>query len=164
MYRLQTFWASVTRVVVLGGVAATAVFGCQSVPESKPEVSLEGKSDSEILYQAAVQTFRERGLGVDVASEKFMVVTSKYESVSERLRRRFTARIVRLDGGATALRVRAEHERKHGSGEEAVWKKVESEPLRERAAERELDLGRSIEKRFHRWRAERDEESGSDAG
>lgn len=154
MYRLCNVWTR-TFLLVVGLTVAVGVgaLGCRSAPPPKPEASLEGKSDPQILYLAVVETFEERGIPIDVASEKFMIVTSKYRKVSERLRRRFTARIVRMRGGATALRIKAEHERRHGRGDDVVWKTVDSDILQERAEKEELELARAAEKRFHRWKA-----------
>ena len=146
--KLTRYWLGAAVLAVAAGL----VVGCQTAAPPPSDISLEGKSKPQMLYLAAVETFEERGMEIAVASQKFLVVTSEFESISERLRRRFTARIIRLPGGATGLRVRAEHQRRHGTGEDVVWKKVESEVLNERAGKIELEIGRAVEKRFRRWK------------
>ncbi len=144
-------WAA----VIVGVVALVAVGGCQSAPEPVPsEIDLSGKSDPEILYQAALLTFRESSMTVDLASEETLFISTEFESVpkKKRVRRRISARIIRVSKGAAALRLKTEFQRKFGSGEAARWKTIDSEPLKERARERELELGRKIERRFHDWR------------
>jgi len=145
--------------VVVGMVAAS---GCKSAPETGPPVSVAGKTDAELLHRAAVETFRERDLGVDSASAEHGIVTSTFERVSERLRRRVTARIIRLPEGANGLRVRVDYQRRFGEEGRAVWKEIQSEQLRERAKKTELELGRTIEERYRSWRAYRDDQP--DAG
>lgn len=141
-------------------VATTAVWfvGCATTPEPPEDLSVAGKSDAELLYEAIVRSFEERGLVIEHKSMKFRVVTSEYRPVSDRLRRRFTARIVPLPGGANALRVEAQHQRRHGGDDEPVWKDVDSDALNERAASDELDLGRAIERRYRRWKEYADEQ------
>lgn len=149
---------------VLVAVVAAYVVGCASTPEPPEDVEVAGKSDAEILYAAIVESFRERGLAIEHKSFKFRVVTSQYRPVSDRLRRRFTARIVPLPGGANALRVEAQHQRRHGDDEGGVWKEVDSDALDERSASDELDLGRAIERRYRRWRTYADERDDGEDG
>lgn len=143
-------WLVPVGLVVFAGTLLTS--GCRTAPAVEPEVSLEGKTDAEILYDAILVEFEQRDLDVDSASRQFMVVSSTFHPVADRLRRRFTVRIVRLPGGANALRVTAEHQRRHGTGKSAEWKKVDSTGVKQRAEEAELKLGRAIEKRFRRWK------------
>lgn len=151
MYRFQV-WAASALLLILTGVTPVAS-GCQSRARPVPdEVSLEGKSNPEILYQAILHTFERREIPVDIASDKFLVVTSDYQFLRERLRRRFTARVIRLPGGASALRVRAKYQRKHGSGSDLVWKTIEGDVVSQKASEAELELARDIEKTFRDWK------------
>jgi hypothetical protein len=138
--------------------------GCQTGPEVEPDVSLADKSNAEILFEAILASLDKRGLEVDSASRRFMVITSGYESVATRLRRRFTIRIVQLPGGSNALRVRAEHERRHGSGERSEWRKAEGDAIEDRAEKAELELGRAIERRFREYKEykEANEKNGTD--
>lgn len=161
MYRL--FRRSTTCVVAVA-LAVAVASGCQSGPVQKPAVDLAGKSNAEILYDAIVVSFRHRDLTVEVASRKHGIVTSTYKPVSERLRRRFTARVVRIPGGAKGLRIQAEYQRRFGGGDDPVWKRVESEQLRSRARRAELALGRAIEERFRRWKEYRRAHGDAGAG
>lgn len=139
----------------MGVVALVVLGGCQSAPEPVPsEVDLSGKSDPEILYQAALLTFRESSMTVELASEETLFIETEFETVpgKERLRRRTSASIIRVSEGAAALQLETEFQRKFGRRGEARWKTIESEPLQRRARERELELGRKIERRFHDWR------------
>lgn len=161
VYRLRELSATALSILAVA-MAVVLAPACKSAPETGPPVSVAGKSDAELLYQAALVTFREREFGVDSASAQHGIVTSEFERISERLRRRTTARIIRLPGGANGLRVRIDYQRRFGEAGRAVWRDVQSEQLRERAEETELELGRAIEKRYREWRAYRDERT--DAG
>lgn len=165
MYRSRGRWTSIGLAVWLA-VAGVGLLesGCQSGPEVEPDVSLADKSNAEILFEAILASLEERGLEVDSASRRFMVITSGYESVASRLRRRFTVRIVQLPGGSNALRVRADHERRHGSGDGAEWRKAEGDAVEDRAEKAELELGRAIERRFREYKEYKKvtEETGSD--
>ena len=151
MYRFGRIWATVALVFTLG------VAGCQTAPTPQPEMSLTDKSNTEILYHAIVTSFEDRGLGVDIASKEKLIVISPFKPISERLRRRYAARIIRMRGGASALRIKAEHQRKHGKEGDVVWRSVDSPVLAEQAKESELKLARAIERRFQEWKKMREE-------
>lgn len=163
MYRLLRISTTV-RLALLLAVASALLGACTTTPPTKPAVTVAGKSDVDLLFDAAAVSCRERGLEVDHASREHRIVTSTYQKVSERLRRRFTARIIRLPGGANGLRVKVDYQRRFGEGKNSAWKMVESRPLRERAAEAELELARTIEKRYRRWREYRDEHTDAGTG
>jgi hypothetical protein len=138
---------------------AVGGIGCQSTPEPLPDdLDLQDKSDPQILYQATLTTFRESSMTVELASEKMMYVSTEFERVpdKQRLRRRMSARIVQLNKGSAALRLKTDFQRRFGNGEDATWRMIDSKPLQERAQQRELELGREIERRFHDWRERAD--------
>jgi ethanolamine ammonia-lyase small subunit len=147
VYRLERIVAT----LAVGLAAATCVVGsgCHTPSavsaEERKEIS---KRETRALYEAIVATYEARDLSIDLASKRFLLVRSNYRRIDDRLRRRFIARIVRMPGGASALRVRTEHQRRHGRGEDAVWKTVESQLLEKRARKAELELGRAIERRY----------------
>jgi len=166
VYRLSsgsTTAGRVSALIVFLLAGGLSVGGCKSAPPAEPAVPVAGKSDGELLYEATVESFRERSIEIGHASGEHRVVTSEFDRVSDRLRRRFTARIIGLPGGANGLRVKIDYERRFGEGEGANWKSVESAQLRKRAQEAELELARAIEKRYRRWREYRDRQGGVDS-
>ena len=108
-------------------------------------------SPAEVLHQAAVSVFRERELGVSLESARFLVVNSEYHDVTDDLRRRFVARVIRGPEGAMGLKVIAEYQRRLELDDGTHWEPIDTDELRERARGKELELGRAIERRFERW-------------
>ncbi|MFB6263095.1 MAG: hypothetical protein ABEL76_05640 [Bradymonadaceae bacterium] len=149
--RLQTLVAPVLLAVWIGLIGGAA--SCRTPDPPPDRVDLEEMSQSRLLYEATVETFRERGLTIDAASAKHRIVTTTYRPVRDGLRRRFVAQIVPVRGGASGLRVRAEYQRRQrDESGEPRWRTVEDGEFAERAEERELELGRAIEERYNRWK------------
>ncbi len=135
-------------------LSALVLGGCASAPTAPPPDGMDEMTPPEILYQAAVSTYESRDIPVEVASQKFMIVTSEYAPVSPQLRKRMSTRVVRTAPGAIGLKVTAEWERRYmGDGEEQ-WRAIDTEELRERAKPEELALARAIEERFEDWKKE----------
>ncbi len=166
MYRVRRESTRRGPGLVFGLVMWAAVcFGCQSGPEVEPDASLAGKSDAEILYEAIVSVFDDRGLEVEstTRSPRSIVLESSARRVADRLRRRFTVRIGARPGKAYELNVQARHERRHGSGENAVWREAGGEAIAQRGDEAELKLARQIERRYREWKEYLDEHESEGA-
>ncbi len=147
MYVFKSVVATVAAGLWVGGLLG--VTGCQTPPSPSPDERAERSArETQALYEAIVATYKARDLPIDLASEQYQLVRSTYQIIDDRLRQRFVAHVVELPGGASALRVRTDHQRRYGRGDEAVWKEVDSKLLDERAREAELELGRAIERRY----------------
>lgn len=152
-------WGLVVLMLSAGGLQ-----GCKTAPAPAPEgVDLTKKTAPQALFQAIRVTFKEQGIPIDVQSERFLVVISKYRDAGERLRRRYRVRVLRMKGGASALRVTVEYQRRYGSGSEVRWRTVGGKVLGERAREAEITLARDIEETFNSWKNEYDFEPDTDA-
>lgn len=145
-------------------LALAGVAGCKTAPAPVPEgVDLAEKTAPQALFQAIRVTFDEKDIPVDVQSERFLVVTSEYLDAGDRLRKRYTARVIRMKGGASALRVKVEYQRRSGSGSDVRWRNVAGEVLGQRARDAEVELARDIEENFNSWKDEYDFEADTDA-
>ncbi|QDG53974.1 hypothetical protein FIV42_25495 [Persicimonas caeni] len=120
-------------------------------------------SPPEILYQAIVSTYESREIPVALSSDKFLIVTSEYESVGPNLRRRLASRVVRAAPGAMGLKVTTQWERRTKIDGEERWQPIDTVELRKRGKADELDLARAIEQRFESWKAQWKEGQDSEA-
>ena len=138
--------------MALGLTILALAAGCASTPQVAPPEKMDEMTPPEILYQAIISTYEQRDLPIELASEKFMLVTSEYDKLSPILRRRMAARVVRAPRGAVGLKVTAEFQRRTRIDGRQVWTEVDTVELRKRAKSDELALARAIETRFERWK------------
>ncbi|MBA2660861.1 MAG: hypothetical protein H0U74_01085 [Bradymonadaceae bacterium] len=152
-YRLS---AAIARLVVSAALLTLlvgALGACASSSESeRAERSSEGVHDAELLYLAALSVYEERALAVDIASDKLLLVSSRYEALSPALRRRYVTRVLATRAGI-ALNVNAEYQRASELDGELQWALIdERDPLKAQAKAEELAIGRAVERAFHRRR------------
>jgi hypothetical protein len=124
---------------------------------------MDEMSPPEILYQAIVSTYESREIPVALSSDKFLIVTSEYESVGPNLRRRLASRVVRAAPGAMGLKVTTQWERRTKIDGEERWQPIDTVELRKRGKADELDLARAIERRFESWKTQWKENQDSEA-
>lgn len=130
-----------TLVLAIGGTA------CGAGQDVKDESVVEEKRSSILLlYDAMVAEARERAWPIETASEEYLIVATEFELLSQRIRKRRIMKVVVL-GGRGALNVRVEHQRDVGR-EAPEWVPMVDEAIAAKAKEEELEVARSIEKRF----------------
>jgi hypothetical protein len=127
--------------------------GCTGAQQADDSGALTAKADPyDRLYQAIEGEVAARGWPVAVASPRYRTLTTEYEAAGQALRKRRTMRVVMLPRGG-ALRVVVEYERQvTGPDGQPVWEAAAESSMLERAREEELEIGRAIERRFHRLR------------
>lgn len=131
--------------MLIGGAS-----GCATGSEQRAAETKSPKSQAEQLYQAILKAYSERGLQVDIASEDLLLVSSRYEKLGPDLRRRYVSRVLGLQAGI-ALNVTAEYQRGNEVDGEQQWQLIEDEdPLKKQAVGEEVDLGRAVERAFHK--------------
>lgn len=108
-------------------------------------------STADRLYRAIMIETKSRGWEVETASQKHYIVSTTYETINPRFRKRRIMRVLVLPRGG-ALRIKVEYERNTGTGEVPEWVEVFDDVTQARARKEELLLGRAIEKRFQRMR------------
>lgn len=119
--------------------------GCASAQQADGPLIEPARDPYDRLYQAIEGETAARGWEVAVASPRYRTLTTGYTEAGEGMRKRRTMRVVMLPRGG-ALRVVVEYER---SVAPEGWEPVDGgDPAR---AE-ELEIGRAIERRFHRLR------------
>lgn len=127
-------------------LAAAPQLGCSGADrrgdQAEPELTPYDQ-----LYRAIVGETAARGWEVAVESSRYRTLTTGYVAAGEGVRKRRTMRVVVLPRGA-ALKVVVEHERQTGE----QWAPAEDKALAAQAREEELEIGRAIERRFHRLR------------
>jgi len=126
--------------------------GCASAPATAPPAGVEKMAPAELLYQAALSVYETREIPVEVASERFLIITSEFQLVEPTLRKRMVTRVVRAAPGAMGLTVTAEWQTRVEKGDEFVWQTVDTPILRERGNVEELAIARATEKRFNAWK------------
>lgn len=118
---------------------------CSGAQQADDPLIAPAKDPYDRLYQAIEGEVAARGWEVAVASARYRTLTTGYSAAGEGVRKRRTMRVVMLPRGG-ALRVVVEYER--GVSPDA-WEPMDGgDPAR---AE-ELEIGRAIERRFHRLR------------
>lgn len=141
MHRLSR-WLIVVQVALVG----LPTLGCTTAAAPDQTTQLATRDDrrqEEILFSAVVDTYAARGLTVDVASEKHMLVSSKFEELNPEVRRRFISRIIASPRGV-ALNVHAEYQRADRRGPELLWVEADDPLTREEAGRDEQQLGKLI--------------------
>ena len=109
-------------------------------------------SQAMALYESVLAVYDDRDLEVDLASEETLLVSSPFVAVDDDHRRRVITRVLTM-GGNVALNVVVEYQ---GRDREGDWESVSTEaPWAQRAAEEELELGRAVERHFHRHQRRR---------
>lgn len=108
-------------------------------------------STADRLYNAIVMETKSRGWGIETASQKLYIVSTTYETINPRFRKRRIMRVLVLPRGG-ALRIKVEYERNTGTEKAPEWAEVFDDVTQSRARKEELLLGRAIEKRFQRMR------------
>lgn len=131
---------------------ALASAGCASAPATAPPTGVETMAPAELLYQAALSVYETREIPVEVASERFLIITSEFQLVEPTLRKRMVTQVVRAAPGAMGLTVTAEWETRVEKGAEFVWQTVDTPVLRERGNVEELAIARATEQRFNAWK------------
>ncbi len=139
--------------IVFVTLSATFILaGCASAPKTPPPQGIDEMGPPEILYRAIVSTYETREIPIALSSDKFLLVTSEFESVGANLRRRMASRVVRAAPGAMGLKVTSQWERRTRIDGEERWQAIDTEELRERGKPDELELARAIERRFESWK------------
>lgn len=109
-------------------------------------------TSQEKLFLAIEKEFVARGWEIATISERFHTVATGYEPVSARMRKRRIGSILFLPKGA-ALKVIVEFQRDVGPEGSPDWQVMEAKgKIKQIASEEELEIARSIEKRFHNMR------------
>lgn len=141
---------------MVGIMMSAGLIGCASDPAPADQGSREltqgqrpaARTTQQRLYDAIVAETKARGWGIEVASEKYYLVNTEYETLNARFRKRRLMRVILLPRGG-ALRVKVEHERDVGTPEQPQWVLVEDAITNQREDKEELEIARAIEKRFH---------------
>lgn len=109
---------------------------------------IKKRSSADRLFEAIVHESHARKFKMDTSSAKFRIVSTQFEKIAPRLRKRRIMRVVLLPRGG-ALHVRVEYQRNLGAVGESTWVALEAKDVRKEAAKEEIELARAIEKRFH---------------
>lgn len=144
-------------VVVFTVFAAAAMSGCASAPEVSAEPSPEASAHPPkalALYESVLAVYEERAIEVEVASRDMLLVSSPFEEVSEGIRRRTITRVLPF-GRNVALNVVVEYQERETESS-TLWATVgETSDWMKKAATEELEIGRAVERHFHRHQRRR---------
>lgn len=152
LYGSRAWLAKGLRAGLLIGALGPAL-GCAHAPQPAPPDGVASMSAPEVLYHAILSTYESENLAVDTASQRFLLVTSKYRAVDENTRQRIVSRVIEAAPGAMGLRITVEWQQRESGAETSDWHPIDTPQLRERAHPTELRLGRAIEARFTAWGA-----------
>lgn len=144
----------IARLIVYGLLFCMFVVGgsgcATGSAQDKSESARTAGGHAEHLYQAILRAYADRNLKVDIASEELLLVSSRYEKLGPDLRRRYISRVLALKAGI-ALNVTAEYQRGRRVDGEQEWKLIdEGDALKKQAVREEVELGRAIERAFHK--------------
>lgn len=144
-------------VVLFASFALATMTACASGPEVSAESSPQQSPHPPkalALYESVLAVYEERDLEVEVASRDMLLVSSPYEKVSGGIRRRTITRVLPF-GRNVALNVVVEYQEREAESS-TLWAAVsESSDWMKRAATEELEIGRAVERHFHRHQRRR---------
>ncbi|MFU8802875.1 MAG: hypothetical protein ACNA8W_03600 [Bradymonadaceae bacterium] len=134
------------------GLTSSMITGCRGFAEPAPEEA-QGESphnpQAVALYDSVLATYAEQDIEVEVASDSMLLVSSPFMEVEAGLRRRVITRVIAF-GRNVALNVVVEYQERAGQGSDG-WEAVDAQSAwAKRAAQEELELGRAVERHFHR--------------
>lgn len=130
---------------------AIGVAGCASTPAVPPPAGAEQMGAAELLYQAAHSVYESRAIPIEVASERFLIITSQPQPVEPDLQKRIVTQVVRAAPGAMHLTVTTRWETRVEVGAQKIWQPVDTPSLRTRGNAEERVIVRAIEQRFKAW-------------
>jgi|GEM_PF-5456512 len=132
-------------------VLAIAAAGCASAPPIPAPEGVEKMAAPELLYQAAYSVYETRAIPIEVASERFLIITSQVQPVEGDLQKRIVTQVVRAAPGAMNLTVTTQWETQVEIDSKKVWQPVDTPSLRARGNAEERIILREIEQRFKSW-------------
>src|SRR5690554_4985976 len=132
-------------------VLSVAAAGCASAPAPAPPQGVEKMSAAELLYEAARSVYASREIPIEVASARFLIITSAPQPVEADLQKRIVTQVVRAAPGAMNLTVTTQWETRVEIDSKKVWQPVDTPSLRARGNAEERIILREIEQRFKSW-------------